>query len=511
MFKILFFVTICPFIAYAQLVQPQRFERELSNFEDGFEVMAGGEDGLILYRWLNEYDKQGGQLWEFVLLDTALNVSWEKKLFMERNIVFKGYDFSMGSYYFLFQQNSSNSKDLKLMQMRQNNGDTLRYTIKNLVPLELTEFEITDGAALLGGYYNGEPLVIHFDFQEMKTKVLPGIFGSKTELVQLKVDDNAITVLVSDKTIDKRNTLTIKNYDIDGEYLNTFTFNPDLDKGLIFGRITEIENETDLVVGTYGPKRSEYSRGLFLGVVNEMNQQQIKYFNYANFENFFNYMRIKRRERVSNRIDRKKIQGKKIKFNYRLLVHEIFKQGDDYIILGEAFYPKYSSTGTYYDVETSQFGNYGGFRGLGRPNDYTPTNFAGYRYTHAVVAAFNSQGEMIWDNSFEIEDVISFSLDQYVKASFTEEGIVLLYLYDNQIRSKIIRGSEVVEGKKFDDLKLTFEDDQVNNYLSTKVGGLEKWYGDTFVAFGVQRIKNLKDSGVELNRKVFYVNKVEYH
>lgn len=505
MFRILFFILLIPSVGFTQLEQPKRFEAELDSYNEGYEVITGEENGVILYRSLNEYDKKGGQLWEFVLLDTALNVTWERKIYMEKNLSFKGYDFSMESYFFLFQLHSGNSKDLKLMQITGATGDTLRYTIKNLVPLNLTEFEVTNGAALLGGYYNSEPVVIHYNFQEKKTKVLPGIFGSKTELVQLKVDENSITVLVSDRTFDKRNTLTIKNYNVEGEYLNTYRFDPDLDKGLIFGRIADVEDITNLIVGTYGAKRSEYSRGLFLGALDENNQQKIEYVNYADFDNFFNYMKINRQKRISDRIERKKVKGKKVKFNYRLLVHEIFKQGDTYILLGEAFYPKYSST-TYGGSSPGYYGGYG-YTG----SDYMPMNFAGYRYTHAVVAAFDSNGKMLWDNSFEIEDVLSFSLEQFIHASFTDNGIVLLYLYDNQIRSKIIEGSEVIEGKKFDDLKLTFEDDKVNNYSSTKIGGLEKWYGNTFIAYGVQRIKNLKDTGVDLNRRVFYINKVLYH
>lgn len=504
--KLFFLFLLIPFFAKAQLVQPQRYETELNSYEEGFEVMTGGENGVIVYRSKNEYDRKGGQLWEFVMLDTALNVTWERQLYIEKDLIYKGYDYSLGSFYFLFQQYATSSKDLKLMQMRASTGDTLRYTIKNLVPLELTEFEVTDGAALLGGYYNHEPVVIHFNFDDQKTKVLPGIFGTKTELVQLKVDDTSITVLVSSKTYDKRNTLTIKKYNVDGEYESTFTLDPDLDKGLIFGRIANVEGENDLIAGTYGGKRSEYSRGLFLGLVDEENRQSIEYFNYADFENFFNYMRAKRQERVSNRINRKKIKGKKVKFNYRLLVHEIIRQGDTYILLGEAFYPKYSST-SYYSGG-SPYMPYDGY-GYGQ-NDYTPMNFAGYRYTHAVVAGFDSKGNMLWDNSFEIEDVVSFSLEQFVHASLTEEGIVLLYLYDNQIRSKIIEEADVVEGKQFDDLKLTFGDDKVSSNSSNKIGGLEKWYGNTYVAFGIQKIKNLKDSGVNLNRRVFYVNKVQY-
>ncbi len=504
MYKYLFFFLLIPIWSYAQMEQPNRFEVELVGYDSEYSVLSGGANGVMLYRTLNEFNKKGGQLWDFVLLDTALNVKWSKQIFMEKNISFRGYDYSMESYFFLFQKTSGNSKDLKLMQLKGDTGDSLRYTIKNLIPLKLKEFEITDGAALLGGYYNNEPVVIHFNFGDNKTKVLPGIFGSKTDLVQLKVDDSSITVMVSDRTFDKRNTLTIKKYSIYGDYLNTYTFNPDFDKGLVFGRIADMEDITDLVVGTYGGKRSEYSQGLFLGAINEENKQRIEYINYGDFENFFNYMKAKRQKRVSERIDRKKIKGKKMKFNYRLLVHEVFKQGDTYILLGEAFYPKYSSS-TYYGGSGGEYGGYGY-----DSDDYMPTNFAGYRYTHAVVAAFGSDGKMIWDNSFEIEDVLSYSLEQFIHAAFTEDGIVLLYLYDNQIRSKIISGSEVIEGKKFDDLKLSFEDDKVNEFSSSKIGGLEKWYGNTFLAYGVQRIKNLKDSGVKLNRKVFYINKVIY-
>ncbi|MCF6359733.1 MAG: hypothetical protein L3J29_03125 [Cyclobacteriaceae bacterium] len=506
MSKLFFLLFFFPILGLAQLEQPKRFETELEGYDNEFEIMVGGTSGVILYRTLNQYNKKGGQLWDFVSLDTALNIKWQKQVYLEKNLDFKGYDFSMDSYFFLFQKTSGNSRDLKLMQMMSATGDTLRYTIKNLVPLILTEFEVTNGAAILGGNYNSESVVIHFSLIDNKTKVLPGIFGSKVKLVQLKVDNNSITVLVSERTFDKRNTLTIKRYSIDGDYLSTHMFNPDFDKGLIFGRIADVEDITNLVVGTYGAKKSDYSQGLFLGLVdNEETQQKIEYINYADFENFFNYMKAKRQKRVSDRIDRKKIKGKKVKFNYRLLVHSVFKQDDTYILLGEAFYPKYSSS-NYYNRST---GHYAGYDS--GSNDQLPMNFAGYRYTHGIVAAFDSNGKMLWDNSFEIEDVLSYSLEQFIHAAFVEEGIVLLYLYDNQIRSKIISGAEVIEGKKFDDLKLSFEDDKVNNYSSNKIGGLEKWYGNTFVAYGVQRIKNLQDSGVKLNRKVFYVNKVIYH
>jgi hypothetical protein len=166
-------------------------------------------------------------------------------------------------------------------------------------------------------------------------------------------------------------------------------------------------------------------------------------------------------------------------------------------MLGEAFYPKYNSTASY-------AGN-SAYTAPGNYNSY----FAGYRYTHAIVIGFNNKGKILWDNSFQIEDVLSLSLDQYVHADVREDDIVLFYMYDNEIRTKIIKGNEVIEGKSFDNIKLSFQDDVLKNSYSN-IGGLELWYNNIFYAYGTQNIKNLRDQGVKLNRRVFFINKVEY-
>jgi len=235
--------------------------------------------------------------------------------------------------------------------------------------------------------------------------------------------------------------------------------------------------------------------------VDNLGDQKIKYYNYADLENFFNYMRAKRRNRVSKRIERKRISGKKIKFNYRLLVHDIIKDGDQYVMVGEAFYPKYSSSSGY----TSYTGAHTNFSYPGNYGMY----FVGYRYTHAVVVGFNDKGEVLWDNSFEIDNVLSYNLDQFVHVDSNEERIVLLYLYENEIRTKIIKGNEVLEGESAENIQLSFDDDKLRNE-SMGIESLEPWYKNNFYAYGTQNIKNEKDTGVKLNRRVFYVNKVRY-
>lgn len=136
--------------------------------------------------------------------------------------------------------------------------------------------------------------------------------------------------------------------------------------------------------------------------------------------------------------------------------------------------------------------------------------FDGYKYTHAVVLGFDQKGKLLWDNSFEINDVISYNLEKFVNASVEKDKIVLLYLYENVVRSKIISNNKVLEGKAFNDIKLKFEDDVVKNN-DNKIGGLEHWYGNNFFAFGVQTIRNFKYTGIKPSREVFYINKITYN
>lgn len=499
---VLLFIILGTSVAMGQVQQPDRYEIELGMFEDEYNVLSGEENGVLVYRSMDVFDRSN-QLWRFIKLDTTLREVWKKEFYIDRGAVYRGYDYNLNTYSLLYQTDEYNARDMFLIQLDDYTGDTTYHTIKNLVALQLEAFEMTKNAAVIGGYYNNEPVIIHYDLRTRKSKILPGIFGHKTELVQLRVDDDYIKVLLNERTFDRSNTLTIKTYDNQGEYLESYTFKPKEDTGLIFGRVTNLPEEGSLICGTYGGKKSNYSRGIFFAQHNAEIKQDIHYFNYADLENFFSYMKAKRQKRVSERIERKKVKGKKIKFNYRLQVHDIMKQGDTYIMLGEAFYPKYNSS--------SSYAGYSAYSGGYSGRNYIPSTFAGYRYTHAVLIGFDEKGKVLWDNSFEIEDVLTFQLEQFVHADVMDDKIVLLYLYENVIRTKIISGSEVLEGKLYNNLKMLFQDDVIKDKESyANIGGLDEWYDHNYIAYGVQKIKNLRDTGVKLNRRVFYINKVRY-
>ncbi|MDN4166898.1 hypothetical protein QWY31_15410 [Cytophagales bacterium LB-30] len=500
----LFLFLLCSFSSWAQrkekpvsevIVQPYRYEAPLEEGDDDFFVVSAKEEGVLLFREAQVRPQEGFRSWEFTLLDTTLNVKWKHLMALDINLILNGYEYIDGKLYLLYQKSQYKLYEYQFVVMDLYTRDTTQHTFKNALPLVLTEFFVKKNVAILGGTVNYRSVVMLFDFATNKQKVVPGFYNNRSELLQIKVDqyDSAFDVLVTER-LANRYTLSTKTYSIQGDLLQNIILEPKNGMHLLFGSTTAFENDARLIAGTYSPKPGNYSRGIFISRINRKAEQDFTFINYADLKNFFTYMRAGRQERVKERIERRKIKGKRIRFNYRLMVHDVLKMDDTYVMLAEAYYPVYTNPST---LAYSGIANTSGLI------------FDGYRYTHAVLIGFNEKGEVLWDNSFEINDIKTFTLRKFVQVALDGEKTVLLYVYDDVIRSKIVMGNEVLEGKTFNPVALKFESDEVKRDGSD-LNGLEAWYDNTFYAYGVQRIKNLSQSGVELNRRVFYLNKVIY-
>jgi hypothetical protein len=100
-------------------------------------------------------------------------------------------------------------------------------------------------------------------------------------------------------------------------------------------------------------------------------------------------------------------------------------------------------------------------------------------------------------------------LQQFVKLSPTDSRIVLLYVYDNLIRSKIIKDNQVVEGKNEDVIKsgykkVSFKEKDIER------SKLDYWYTEHFFASGIQLVKIPVSAKNDVYRRVFFINKLKY-
>jgi len=487
-------------LSMAQVQQIDRFEISINNNENSnFSTASAGESGLMIYRRI--YESKIDKI-EIIKIDTSLQEVWSKHINVAKDQIAVQSIVKDDIFFVLFKSIGYQYGDFQIAAINVADGDHLVYTVRNVIPFDPTEFVITNEAALIAGYFNYRPLIVYFNFAQQQSKILPGFFNEPGELTQVKsYDDGSTDVIVSTDNYEKKKCLWIRNYDAKGDLVKTTILQPQENKNFIFGRSIKLDNDQQVVVGVFG-RFKEYSRGIFISRISPNGQYQTQYYDYGELQHFFNYMKAPKEKRIKGRIERKKIKGKKAKFNYRFIVDEIIKTGDDFVMLGEAFYPQYA-----YPMGVANRG--------GVPQMYSHSfnrggyTLIGYHYTHAVVIGFDKKGALTWDNSFEINDVMTPTLEQFVKIQPVDDKIILQYVKANQIRTKIIRDSEIVEGKTFDEIKLRFEDDVLRD-SRLESNKLDYWYDGRLYVCGVQEIKNFREIKVSANRKVFFVNKIHY-
>lgn len=483
--------------AYPQIKQLGRYELILSEQEDeNYQVSSLEQEGLLLTRKL--FGKSDDVV-ELIALDTTLKERWKGYINIDKSQQISHIRMHEELIFILLKSTPPVNTNFQVISARASDGNYGVYTIKNLIPFNPTDFVVTNTGVMIGGYFNYRPLVLYYNFKTQLAKVLPGFFYEQGEINQIKPsEDGTVDILISAKNWERENCIWVRTYDEDGNLIKTVILEPEVNRNLIFGRAVKMSNGTQIVAGVYGGKNVMYSRGIFVAEVNSFGEYLINYYNFGDLENFFNFMTARREKRVKERIERRKIKGKKIKFNYRFLVHEIMPYQNNYIMLGEAFYPRY--------VYTSGRGNVYGFysNSLMRGERI----FDGYQYTHAIVIGFESNGQLAWDNSFEINDVKTYELQQTVKIAPSQESISLFYLYKNLIRSKIIKNSEVLEGEATDPLKNRFDFDVVKE-RDTENSKLDYWYPHHLYASGTQIVRN-KASLERAYRKVFFIVKLAY-
>jgi hypothetical protein len=496
------FLFLASLSASSQVIQSGRYEIPVFESEPNFKLAPAGESGLFLYRTV---DAGTANAFQLVLLDTAFREKWAGFVPIENNFVESRTTFYDSSLFVLMRWKDYTKNDFQIAVINQNSGKYYIHTFQNFIPLQITMFKVTHKAAIIGGYFNRVPVVIYYSFAERRSRIAPGLFNDSGELVQIRTyDDDSFDVLVSARNFLRQQTITIRNYDSEGSLIKSISLQPEDNRNLIFGRSLKTYNEMQVVAGVYGNRQSEFSKGIFMASIDPMGNDILQYYGYADLENFFKYMRAKREQRVKDRIERRRIKGRKLRFTYRFIVHELVRYKDQYIMLGEAFYPKYLYS------DRSGYGGFFNSNYMGSPRSLYQNGriFDGYYYTHAVVIGFDQNGKLLWDNSFEINDVRTFELEQFVKLDVRQDHITLLYLYDQKIRTKIINDNEVIEGKANAPIQLRFDTDHVgkNNTESTK---LDYWYNHYFLASGIQNVSYTMD-GMNLKRRVFFVNKVSH-
>lgn len=479
------------FTAHAQLDQVLRLEFT-PNEDDNilYNVVSLESEGLLLTTQ-TVYPKDGNHVWTIARYDTLLNRIWERTFKIDPRMaptkVYKD------AYHFYVLLTQRDELKIQVFRLDYRNGDQELIEGTTLAYIDVTDFKVLSNTAYIGGLVKYRPVVVAFNFFEKRSRVLPALYEPNQELDEMHVDtyQNAVDIVLY--SADRRKCeLSIKSFDYAGRMLKNVTVDSEREKSLQTGKISPLNANEQFLMGNYSVKCSPYAQGMYMTKFNGDQQEFIKYYKFNDFENFFNFMKPKRKARVRGRIVKKRENGKEYQLRYRVLLHDIIEKNDQYILIGEAFYPQYRSGSVY-----------GGWMGRG----YNDRIFDGYKYTHAVVSGFDKKGNLLWDNCFEINNVVNYDLIELVKVAVDEDKITLVYPKDGELHTKLIKGNKVVKETENFPIQTNFEHDKVLNSEDVNVS---EWYGKYFITWGYQEISNRGDAGVKPNREVFYLNKITY-
>jgi len=336
--------------------------------------------------------------------------------------------------------------------------------------------------------FKSQPIIYFTNFATNDTKTISFkescVQGTLLNISINKISQTMEAVITLKEKMTSDYIFNLFEFSLTGEKINTVGIASGSQTNYLeTARIIAI-NETDrMILGTYSlnsnknknPTASTNTQGYYIIKVSKNIQEYCKFYSFNEFKNFYNYLNYKTKNKVLKKNAKNKNKGGETELDYQLLVHDIFVYNSNFILASEAYYPEY---------HTEYYTSY--YNGFPQTNSYVV--FDGYRYTHAIVAAFDKSGTLIWDNTMEIWDILTFDLKKRISFIVDKENnMVVLYSYNGTLYSKQINGNVTIEEKDRTPIETIYPEDKVKSNFT---GDIEYWYNNYFVAYGTQEIRN---------------------
>lgn len=508
-------------LAEAQLQQTQRFETERKNSDEYFTVVSLEEEGLALVREKNKY--QGNkQLWEIIVLDTDLAEKHKLEVEINHRYVLLGYEVDEGLLYLLFRTGETTRSSLELVELSTLSGrETARYEIKPELDFKITHFHKVGPNVLLGGYVTNEPAILLFEPANNSIKVIPGFFQKDNELVELRVNENeTFNSVIIDRSSRADRELVFKTFDAVGNLLLEDVIALDEQKSLQNSLSSTLKRDELLLLGTWGDRQGKQSLGFFSVAVDPFQQQKINYYHFGTLDHFMDYLNPKRADRIKQSTRDAIANERKPSFSSYVMPFRIAETGEGFVMLAEVYNPSSTSnpyyntpygrpyySNPYYYYNPFWPGYFPGMR-MYRPYAYGDPvrNNDNIKLYETVAVAFNSEGEVVWDQSIVLDEMKRPALEQ-VSDFYTDDGnLHFLYKKESELKIKSVSLDEGTATESTEKIQLKEPGDNIRTEKELE-DGVRHWFGNSFYVWGYHSIRNAQKKENRV-RDVFYINKI---
>ena len=512
---ILFVFQVVPALQ-AQKLKPVRLEVPGNLNVETYKVEAIGSEGVIVF-YESSTVEESKRIWFFALLDTKFKQKWLKKVSLNDNMVFVKARQTSNKVFFLFKNFGKTGKDYDIYQIVVfDKIDQHFVSISGSLPLNVSiqDFVVIGNNGCIA--LNKKGFEADLAFIDLTT-------GEITP-VHLNKEDGAIIESLYSNLKDRRFYVVVKYYNkvtyfkdvvsayntegkelfsIQSEYPNNLR----LPRNHKFVKITkdeiDIAGTYDLITGrrpdwkdvSSEDNREAMTAGFFYLKFKEGKQVALKFYDFLKFGNIhFTFSGNQIKMTKEDKENAGKESSKKVNLYYFVNNPEVTKIGDETIFSVELYKP-------YYVTETRMDYDF-----YGRMYPYTYEVFAGYEFYNVVFAGFDNTGNILWNNDFPVSDLLTYSLDDHIIMVTDPPLLTMAYITKGELVSQTFEGAKDIEDREKIKIETVFKKDRIVEDENNKI---VHWYGDYYLVYGYQRIKN-RALADKTNRTVFFMNKVAF-
>jgi hypothetical protein len=516
----LFFLllVVSPF-TFSQISQPLRFELEHKNSDHEYIVIPMGQQGIALVRDIEKYEKDK-KAWEIILLDSALHETLRANTEVEARLNILGHEVRNGNIYLIFGDHESSRVHLTEVLIVDKLIKT--HLFKPEVVMQYTQFTVVKNKAIFGGYVAKEPALLLYDLTTEATKIIPGLFQSHTELMDVRPNSNdTFNALFTERLSNSSKKLVLRTYDANGVILVDDVIGVDEGKTIMTAMTNTLEHDELIIMGTWAVGSNKSATGIFSVVVDPFNDQKINFYDFPQLNHFLDYLKPKRAAKIKTRAEHRRSVNKFPEFRVQVMPVRIEETKNGFCFLAEVYdahnqgppsragnpYAPYYTNNPYgYPMYMRNYGS--PYYGTPTSMPYGPSNYPTYletRMMHASLTFFDNHGNLLADHGLKFPEIKLTSKEQVSDFVFRNDTTVMASKTDKEIivSKSQADGTAVKEAKIKVALRGDTESSRSESQDNTRI---RAWYGRYFFVYGYHTVKSNSENE---SRDVFYINKVK--
>lgn len=492
------------FSGFSQISYEDRVEFELRDGYSNEVINLFGENGFIISSKKDYTDAKDLEEWKFEKFSNNFESNQSVKILLDEDLEPRANFTNSDRLHTIYTDRKFNFAVLSV------DAATMEVTkVFGKLPKKFYVFEmvVLGDYLIIKGILKRAPTLCAVNWKTGTTQLLPIILPNnnpkKNSINAMQVMESAseVFIYVNREVENDKVESYVLRYNANCELESTLNLTPKNNKSLKDITVSKISDDQYIFTGTYSTDESETSEGIFFCQTDNAGVDFIKFHSYVTLEKFLTYLPKKKQEKIEKKKNKQEAKGEEFTLNYRLATHDIIPDNDGYLFIGEAFYPTYRT-------ESHMVTTY--INGHASTTMQTTVVFDGYQYTHAMLCKFDSEGNILWDQIFEMFGTYKpYYVKKFISVDPTDQNAVkLVFTSNNKITTKSFdHDGAILFERQTDEIKTNFDGDKSKYSFSE----IEYWYDNYFIAYGSQKIKN-EDTN-DRNKKtrhVYFINKIRF-